>query len=265
MTQRPSPSSPHIKEGFQPIAVTSPASHPFLFRLRCLVDLQLGTIVKKLRPALTQVTGKVLDVGAGQSPWRAWLPVATSYQGIDVGYADAFGMDSNRTDIVYYDGRVMPFADATFDCVLCIEVLEHSEDPQLLVAEIARVLRPEGTVLLTVPWSARLHHLPHDYHRFTRMRLQHLFTQVGFGNVEIHERGNDIGAIANKLTVLTVRLLRPPSSLRKALHILWSYPFGLLSGVLAVCFIVAAHISFALEMGSNQDPLGYFVRAKRLQ
>lgn len=263
MTQ--TPSSPHVKEGFQPIAVTSPASHPFLFWLRCLVDLQLGTIVKELRPALAQVTGSVLDVGAGQSPWRDWLPAATSYQGIDVRYAGEFGMDSNRSDIVYYDGRVMPFDDATFDCVLCIEVLEHSGDPQLLVSEIARVVRPEGTVLLTVPWSARLHHLPHDYHRFTRMRLQDLFTQNGFGGIEIHERGNDIGAIANKLIVLTVRLLRPPSSPRKALHILWSYPVGLLSGGLAACFIAASHISLALGMGSNQDPLGYFMRAKRLQ
>jgi SAM-dependent methyltransferase len=265
MIQRPSQSPPHCKEGFQPIAVTSPASHPLLFRLRCLVDLQLGTIVKRLRPALAQVTGRVLDVGAGQSPWRAWLPATTSYQGIDVGYANEFGMDSNRTDIVYYDGRGMPFGDATFDCVLCIEVLEHSEDPQLLISEIARVIKPAGTVLLTVPWSARLHHLPHDYHRFTRVRLQDLFTQNGFGGIEIHERGNDIGAIANKLTVLTIRLLRPPSSLRRAVHILWRYPFGLLSGGLAVCFIVAAHVSFALGMGSYQDPLGYFVRARKLR
>jgi SAM-dependent methyltransferase len=265
MTEKPSSSAPHVKEAFQPIAVTSPATNPLLFRLRCLIDLQLGTIVEKLRPALAQVTGNVLDVGAGQSPWRAWLPPATSYQGIDVGYANEFGMDSDRTDIVYYDGRVMPFDDATFDCVLCIEVLEHSEDPQLLVSEIARVVKPGGTVLLTVPWSARLHHLPHDYHRFTRVRLQDLFIQNGFGGVEIHERGNDIGAIANKLTVLTIRLLRPPSSLRKAWHILWKYPAGFLSGGLAVCFIVAAHISFALGLGSNEDPLGYFVRAKRLQ
>lgn len=265
MTSRPSSSSPHTTEGFQPIAVTSPANHPLLFRLRCLIDLQLGTIVDNLRPALTQVTGRVLDVGAGQSPWRAWLPAATSYQGIDVGYASEFGMDSDRADIVYYDGKVMPFDDASFDCVLCIEVLEHSEDPQLLAAEIARVVKPEGLLLLTVPWSARLHHLPHDYHRFTRMRLQHLFAESGFGGIEIHERGNDISAIANKLTVLTIRLLRPPASLRRAWHILWRYPLGLLSGVLAVCFIAAAHISLALGMGSHEDPLGYFMRAKRLR
>src|SRR5687768_8741399 len=112
MSQRPP--SQETKEGFQPIAVTSPESNPLLFGLRCLIDLQLGSIVKELRPALAQITGSVLDVGAGQSPWRAWLRTETSYQGIDVGYADEFGMESHRPDILYYDGRVMPFADAMF-------------------------------------------------------------------------------------------------------------------------------------------------------
>ena len=249
------------KEGFQPIAVESPAAHPIMFWLRCVVDLQLGTIVKDLRPALKQVRGAVLDVGAGQSPWRAWLPESTSYQGIDVGHASDFGMDDKIPDVIYYDGRLFPFGDASFDCILCIEVLEHAQDPQLLLAEVARVLRPQGTLLLTVPWSARQHHLPHDYHRFTRERLQALLLQSGFDKLDIRERGNDIGAIANKLTVLTLRLLR--RSPRWPLHLVWKLPLALLCGVLAAGFVVAAHLSVALGMGSREDPLGYFVRASR--
>ena len=260
MTNKSPPTSARSREGFQPISVKSPTTHPFLFRLRCLVDLQLGTIVVNLRPALSQAFGSVLDVGAGQSPWRDWLPSTVSYRGIDVGYAHEFGMDGDRQDITYYDGKLMPFGDASFDCILCIEVLEHSEDPRLLISEIARVIKPRGIVLLTVPWSARLHHLPHDYHRFSRECLRMLFEQNGFDDIEIRERGNDIGAIANKLTVLTIRLLRP----KKFYQFLWSYPLGLLGGILAVCFIVSAHISVALGMGSIEDPLGYFVKAKRL-
>ncbi|WP_354678561.1 class I SAM-dependent methyltransferase [Cupriavidus plantarum] len=257
---RPGTGNTQRREGFQPISVKSPATHPFLFRLRCLIDLQLGTIVQYLRPALAQVSGRVLDVGAGQSPWRAWLPVSATYQGIDVGHADEFGMGSKRADVVYYDGRLMPFGDAAFDCALCIEVLEHSEDPQLLASEIARVLQPGGVLLLTVPWSARQHHLPHDYHRFTRERLHGLFVENGFTDIEIRERGNDIAAIANKLTVLTIRLLRPSGPI---LSMLWKLPLSLFCGGLATGFIVAAHLSIALGMGSKDDPLVYFVRAKR--
>ncbi len=245
------------RESFQPLAVSSPAAHPLRFRLRCLIDLQLATIASYLRPALRQLSGAVLDVGAGQSPWRAWLPAGTRYQGIDVGHAEEFGMTGQREDIVYYDGRILPFGDASFDCALCIEVLEHSADPELLVGEMARVIKPQGTLLLTVPWSARRHHVPHDYHRFTRERLQQLMEQHGFDIVELCERGNDIGAIANKLTVLTLRLLRP------SLQLFWSWPLALLCGALALGFIVAAHVSVALGMGSRDDPLGYYLRARR--
>lgn len=262
MTSDPKPRNDSRTESFQPISVKSPAASPLLFRLRCLIDLQLGTIVNYLRPALAQVTGRVLDVGAGQSPWRAWLPAQTSYQGIDVGHANEFGMEGNVPDVVYYDGRIMPFADGAFDCVLCIEVLEHSQDPQLLVSEIRRVIKPAGLLLLTVPWSARQHHLPHDYHRFTRERLRDLFSENGFEHIRIRERGNDISVIANKLTVLTIRLLHP---FKLTPSILWRLPLFLLCGLLSTGFIVAAHLSEVLGMGAKEDPLGYFVQANKVR
>jgi hypothetical protein len=130
----------------------------------------------------------------------------------------------------------------------------------LLVREIARVLKPQGVLLLTVPWSARLHHLPHDYHRFTRARLEALFSGNGFAQIDIQERGSDIGAIANKLTVLTIRLVRPPL---RGLNVLWRWPLALICGVLSGFFIAAALIADRLGMGSKHDPLGYFVRATR--
>ena len=163
-------------ELFKPIPVENPAAQPGLFRLRCVIDLQLATIAKYLRPAISTMQGSVLDVGAGQSPWRGWLPQTVSYQGIDIKNADEFGMAKGLQDIVYYDGTVMPFADAAFDNVLCIEVLEHAPDPQLLVSEMSRVLRNGGKIFLTVPWSARRHHIPYDFHRFTRERLIALFS-----------------------------------------------------------------------------------------
>jgi len=246
-------------ERFQPIAVASPGEKPLAFALRCVVDLQLATIAKPLRPALAALRGRVLDVGAGMSPWRAWLGEGASYQGLDVGHAAEFGMGAGRTDVIYYDGRVMPLADASFDAALCIEVLEHAQDPQLLLAEIHRVLRPGGTLLLTVPWSARRHHLPHDYHRFTAERLARLFEAAGFAGVSIRERGNDVAAIANKLIVLCIRLLRP----RPWPNLLWTWPLLLFAAPVAGVFLMAAHVSMALGLGSPEDPLGYFVQATR--
>lgn len=53
------------KEEFQPISIKPPSQSLIGFKLRCLIDLQLATIVQVLRPALTELNGSVLDVGAG--------------------------------------------------------------------------------------------------------------------------------------------------------------------------------------------------------
>jgi len=247
------------RESFQPISVKHPNAHPLLFGLRCVVDLQLATIVKHLRPALSTLRGSVLDVGAGQSPWRSWLPTSVAYRGLDIVEADEFGMGHSRADITYYNGRVMPFGTAEFDNAICIEVLEHAQDPRQLLNEISRVMKSGGTLLLTIPWSARRHHIPHDYQRFTREGLLLLLSENGFSDVTIVERGNDIGAIANKLTILTIRLIRPEASI----HAFWTIPLGLLCAPVAAIFIFMAHCSDAFGMGSKEDPLGYFVRAQR--
>lgn len=53
--------------------------------------------------------------------------------------------------MVAADGRQLPFADASFDCVLASEVLEHVVDDRRAMAELARVLRPGGVVAISVP------------------------------------------------------------------------------------------------------------------
>lgn len=248
-------------ELFKPIPVEIPVNHPRIFQLRCVIDLQLATIAKYLRPAISKIQGSVLDVGAGQSPWRGWLPQNASYQGIDIKNADEFGMTKGLQDVVYYDGTVMPFADATFDNVLCIEVLEHAPNPQLLVYEMSRVLKNGGNIFLTVPWSARRHHIPYDFHRFTRERLVNLFSDNGFSSIEIEERGSDIGVIANKLILLNIRLLRPKSLLNS----IWALALGVCCLPITGVFLISAHISECLGLGSHEDPLGYFMKAVRIR
>jgi SAM-dependent methyltransferase len=54
-------------------------------------------------------------------------------------------------DIKQGDARSMPFADAEFDRIVAAEVLEHIPDDEAAIAELARVLRPGGTIAVTVP------------------------------------------------------------------------------------------------------------------
>jgi putative flippase GtrA/SAM-dependent methyltransferase len=247
------------REKFQPIPVKQPSASLLMFKLRCLVDLQLGTIAMNLRPEMARLQGNILDVGAGESPWREWLSKGCIYQGIDIDNAQDYGMRLDRPEVTYYSGASIPFTEATFDGAICIEVLEHAADPEMLISEVARVLKVGAYLLLTVPWSARRHHIPHDYHRFTRERLKQMLLRQGFVDIDIRERGNDISAIANKLLILTIRLLNPDHWT----EFVWSFPLALAAGLMAIIMLVAAHISMYVGRGSLDDPLGYFVRATR--
>lgn len=147
-------------ERFKPISVKPPSSSPFLFKLRSLVDLQLGTIAGQLRPEMALLSGRVLDVGAGESPWREWLGPSCTYLGVDIDNAKEYGMSEKKPDVIYYDGGRIPYPDSHFDAVICIEVLEHAVSPDQLLSEISRVLKSGAPLLMTVPWSARRHHIP---------------------------------------------------------------------------------------------------------
>ena len=242
----------------KPIPVTGPESSGLRFSLRQVVDLQLKTIVSYLRPLLPTLTGKVLDIGAGQSPWRVFLDRSITYQGVDIRSADQFGM-SRQKDVIYYDGAILPFPDCTFDAAICIEVLEHASDPALLLSEAFRVMKSGATFALTVPWSARAHHIPFDFHRFTRYQLSTMLSKAGFVEVEIGERGNDICAVANKLIVIAWRLLTPT---RKS-HLMWTVPLAIVDLCFASIFLLCAHLSLCFDLGSKEDPLGYFVKCTK--
>lgn len=99
-------------------------------------------------------SGQVLDVGCGDgSASGAWLAGRCGgYVGVDVSpaaveSARASGLDARTID----DAGELPFPGESFDAAICTEVLEHLFDPLGALAEIRRVLRPGGTVVVTVP------------------------------------------------------------------------------------------------------------------
>ena len=241
-----------MPEAFQPIPVRPPSENRVLFLMRCLFDLQLLTILLFLNRALSSCRGRLLDVGAGEAPWRELMPERVEYVGVDADLSGEFGM-RHLPDVTYYDGKRLPYDDNSFDHVLCTEVLEHIPNPATFLIDLKRVLRQGGTLILTVPWSARIHHLPHDYGRFTRFGLVALMESTGFSGVTIEERGNDIAVIANKLLVLTVRLLRPSG----LLNCFWAWPLAAMLAPIVVIFLGAAHVALFSNAGSREDPLGY--------
>jgi ubiquinone/menaquinone biosynthesis C-methylase UbiE len=94
----------------------------------------------------------LLDVGCGTGHWmRTLADRGYIVSGVDASdamlvYARELNPDAH---IEHADVNRLPFADQTFDYVLCVEVLRYLRDPKLAIAEIARVLKPGGTALVT--------------------------------------------------------------------------------------------------------------------
>ncbi len=95
----------------------------------------------------------------------------------------------------------LPFQSDSCHGVACLALLEHVEDPERVVAEIHRVLRPDGEVQVVVPFCHPYHAYPADYSRFSRERLAGLF--AGFHDVEV---GIRTGPTTTMLTFLTYYL-----------------------------------------------------------
>ena len=109
-----------------------------------------------------------------------------------------------RTSLITKGGD-FPFLDKEFSAAICIETLEHVFEPKQMLAEIFRVLDDGGTFLLSVPWSARRHHIPYDFFRYTPEGLNHLLVQAGFVGIEISSRGSEAHVIANELIIFAIR------------------------------------------------------------
>ncbi len=93
---------------------------------------------------------RILDLGCGSCENALWLPPGTRYVGSDVATAGlALAAEWGRPGMrVRGDGERLPFCDASFDAVLSTYALEHFHDPARTLLEAARVLRPEGLLLL---------------------------------------------------------------------------------------------------------------------
>jgi SAM-dependent methyltransferase len=122
---------------------------------------------------------RVLDVGCGVKP----------YQALFAGYAAEYvGVDPVDNPVADLQGSVeaLPVDTASFDVVLCNQVLEHCDDPGLGVRELRRVTAPGGRVLASTHGVMPYHPAPTDYWRWTHSGLAKLFWDNGaWGHVRV--------------------------------------------------------------------------------
>jgi SAM-dependent methyltransferase len=245
-------------EAFRPVSNTRDNSllGKLKFYGRMVLDLQIFTIYKDLKKTLPTFSGNVLDVGCGQSPYLHLLnQQKCTYYGIDIEEANTQFKYNNKS-VTFFDGKNIPFENSFFDHLICTEVLEHVYEHQFLVDEMFRVLKKGGQGIITIPWSARFHYIPHDYFRYTPSALKNIFSK--FTAAEVKNRGTDFAVIANKLLVIWVRNIFTANILKWLFIPIWIITLP----ILALVFVIA-HFALLLNLGSKIDPLGYTILVKK--
>jgi SAM-dependent methyltransferase len=250
----------HAEENWSPPRLEGGrgAFHRTKAAFRRYFDLQAGSIWRDLSELLADARGKVVDVGCGGQPYRSLMPQGIEYVGIDIAEAkEHFGYEAPGT--VYFSGTTWPDEASGADFVLCTEALEHVLDPPRFLAEAHRCLKPGGRMLLTVPFAARWHFIPHDYWRFTPSSLKHLLEGAGFEDIEVFARGNALTVACYKTMALFLPLLAPQGSSAGTSLLLRA--MGVTTSPLFVLLAAIANVSLGAKGGD--DCLGYTIAAKR--
>jgi SAM-dependent methyltransferase len=136
-----------------------------------------------LRKAASELASQesILDVGAGMAPYRELFDHARY---ITCDWDLSIYAPPTPPDIRASAHRI-PVDDASFDAILCTQVLEHVAEPWSVLEEFHRVIRPGGKVWIITPLVWYLHEQPYDYYRFTAHGLRHLLDRAGFSAIEI--------------------------------------------------------------------------------
>jgi SAM-dependent methyltransferase len=151
------------------------------FKRRLTRKITRERLAKFLQAQSTDVL--TLDVGAAARLYQPLFP--RSYAG-DIKRYPAIDL--------LFDAHHLPFADESFMCILCTEVLEHCINPARAIEEFHRVLKPDGKLILTTRFIFPIHDAPHDYFRFTRYGLQYLCRM--FSSVSLEPETTTVEAMA---------------------------------------------------------------------
>ncbi|HEY6186448.1 MAG TPA: class I SAM-dependent methyltransferase [Pyrinomonadaceae bacterium] len=147
---------------------------------------------QELRPVARYLSGHLLNAGCGNRNVSAYLLANAATKITDYDIA------SQYPEVIVGPLESMPFEDATFDSVLCNAVLEHVANAEDSMRELARVVRPNGHVVVAVPFLQPFHACPTDFRRYTADGLAALGRRAGLDVVcvlPVHSIAQTLGWI----------------------------------------------------------------------
>ncbi|QBB69581.1 class I SAM-dependent methyltransferase [Pseudolysobacter antarcticus] len=121
--------------------------------------------------------GRILDIGCADRWIERRLPAGSDYIGLDylITGKHMYGAKPH----LYADASQLPLTSSSVDTVVLLEVMEHLRRPREALEEVMRVLRPDGRLLLSMPFLYPVHDAPYDYQRLTIHGLIRDIEEVG--------------------------------------------------------------------------------------
>lgn len=204
------------------------------------------------------VRGDLLDAGCGNQPFASWYrPLVRRVVALDAAQIDGI-------EVVGFVDRI-PFRDASFDTVLATEVLEHVTNAEQAMDECARVLRPGGHLLVTVPFLYPTHEAPYDFRRLTHFGLRALIERHGLDVVSLDAKGGPILLVLHAAVLALVGALDAVGRMLRT-----SRPFTdhavvrmLIAGPQEAAIRLRAGRAAGLRGGAGLASLGYMAVARK--
>ena len=195
--------------------------------------------------------GHLYDLGCGEMPFKSWLlNYAEQYTGVDWGSS----LHELKADILADLNEPLPIQSEVADTVMSLSVMEHLREPQVFLNEAHRILKPDGSMVLQVPFMWWVHEAPYDFYRYTRYGLQYMFEKAGFTDITIYSQTGFWVMWTLKFNYQTTRLVRGPWPIRKAMALL-------MRGIWAIDQRVAPWLD-KFWTGEGETA-GYFVVARK--
>jgi SAM-dependent methyltransferase len=154
------------------------------------------------------VSGDLADLGCGKAPLLgAYRPLCTSILLAD--WANSAHANPLLDLSIDLNEPLISLAASSFDVVILSDVLEHIREPELLMSEISRILKPGGYLLLNVPFAYWIHEAPYDYYRYTRFALERFVQKSGMQVIVLVPLGGWSEVIADLSCKLLARVRLP--------------------------------------------------------
>ncbi|MGC1307607.1 MAG: methyltransferase domain-containing protein [Phormidesmis sp.] len=149
------------------------------------VTIARQSINRKYLSFIKKNDGKLVEIGGTLSFQKYMLH----------GKCILLDIEDKLTNDVTANAESLPFASESIDGFLCVSVLEHTQNPRLVIDEIWRCLKPGGEVFLSVPWLFESHMEPLDFFRFSKFILSEWFTR--FEVLELEPTNGYFGLLAH--------------------------------------------------------------------